>query len=229
MKKITSSFCIALFISATVLAQECVFYFPKTKNATLEYKHYDKKDKYSGRTVQKIKEIIESGTATKAIVTVDYYDDKDKQVSSHDIEVFCEAGVYYMDMENFLNEQMLQQMESLEAKVETDNLQYPPNLKVGDKLPDGWLKMELSSSGFKIMTMEITITNREVVSRENVTTPAGTFMCTKLNQTTESKGAMGFSTESSEWLSEDVGIVKSESYNSKGEKTGYMELTSITK
>ena len=80
------------------------------------------------------------------------------------------------------------------------------------------------------MTMNISITNRKIVGKESVTTPAGTFECDKITSdlTVETKMAIGFTLSFStvEWLAPKVAVVKSESYK-KGKLQGYSLLAKI--
>jgi hypothetical protein len=78
--------------------------------------------------------------------------------------------------------------------------------------------------------MTVTITDRKVVGKESVTTPAGTFDCFKItsNSTIKTKTVVGITMEFSaiEWLAPKAAIVKSESYK-KGKLQGYTLLTKL--
>ena len=80
------------------------------------------------------------------------------------------------------------------------------------------------------MTMTIKILNRKVESKESITTPAGTFSCFKITYDMESSTKiMGMNTNvklsSIDYLAEGIGVVKTESYDKKGELSGYSLLT----
>ena len=75
--------------------------------------------------------------------------------------------------------------------------------------------------------MIISITGREVLAKENVTVPAGSFDCYKINQVVETSGPMKFSTPSTEWICEGVGMIRSQSYGKNGEIAGRSELIGL--
>jgi hypothetical protein len=225
-------FVIAALITLTIYlkAQECVFYYPETKGAELVYKSFDKKGKLSATTSQKVTEYSKTANGAEATIHVKSSDDKGKNISESDLHVKCEAGTFYFDMEGYLNQQALKGMEGMEIKMEHDNLQMPSNMKVGDKLKDGWIKLTVTAGGMTVMTMEITISNRLVEKKESITTEAGTFECLKINQTVTSKVPMKIESKSSEWLSKGTGLIKSESYSSDGSSiTSSMLLSEIKK
>jgi hypothetical protein len=96
-------------------------------------------------------------------------------------------------------------------------------------LPDGELKMVVKSGSATIITITLNISNRKVEGREDITTDAGTFSSYKLSYDISTKA--GFITTNSnviEWISEGVGLVKSETYNRRGRLAGYSVLTGYT-
>jgi hypothetical protein len=80
------------------------------------------------------------------------------------------------------------------------------------------------------MNMEANTTDRKVEKMETVETPAGTFECYVIYSNTQSKMMMANkSFPNRVWLAENVGMVKSESYNSKGKILSRMVLSKITR
>ena len=79
------------------------------------------------------------------------------------------------------------------------------------------------------MTMKFDIKNRKVEKKESITTPAGTFVCYKVTYDMDMKVLMRRSMKTAEWLAPGVGVVKTETYNQKGELEGYTELTKFVK
>ena len=83
----------------------------------------------------------------------------------------------------------------------------PNKLAVGYQLPIGDVRVSMEG-----LTVVATITDNEVIGREEVTVPAGKFKCYIVKQVTEMT-MMGISavTTTKTWYSRGVGIVKSES------------------
>jgi hypothetical protein len=95
-------------------------------------------------------------------------------------------------------------------------------------LNDGEVSMAISNQmGMKIMTMSTRLTNRTVEGFEDITTPAGTFKCAKITSDIEAKVMMKMKLKMVEWISENVGTVRSESRDEKGKLNSYTVLTSI--
>lgn len=81
-----------------------------------------------------------------------------------------------------------------------------------------------------VMTMNFKITDRKVEAIEDMTTPAGTFTCFKMSQTTNMKMSFIDKTfKSVDWIAENVGSVRSESYSDAGALQSYRVLKSIDK
>jgi hypothetical protein len=217
-----------VLISISLFAQDCKFYYPKTQGAKLEYTSYDSKDKITGSSKQIIKELNETANSVSALIEVQSFDKKGKDLGTKEYGVKCENGIYSVDMKSFMDPQTLAAYEEMDIKIKSDNLNIPANLNVGDQLEDGMLDISVYSEGMKILGMRTDITQRKVESQEEVTTDAGTFNCYKITYTITVKTMFSVRMEAAEWIAEGVGTVKSETY-SKGKTMGYTLLTGIEK
>jgi len=140
-----------------------------------------------------------------------------------DLEMTCNAGTIIMDMRKFIPEEQKKAMGDFEMKIESENLEIPSKLSVGQQLKDGSVTMTASNSPIP-MKMTVKITDRKVEAKETVTTPAGTFECFKISSKSTMTNQMGmtmtFEFTNIEWLSEKVGMVKSESIGKNGKSNG---------
>ncbi len=218
---------ILFFSFGIVIAQDCIFYYPETEGTELVYQHFDKKGKLSSKSSQKVTVYKQTTNGAEAEIAIKMYDDKGKLISENELEVKCEAGIFYFDMSGYLNQEMMSAYESMEVEVNTDNLEIPSSLVAGEGLKDGIITIEIASSGIKIMTMEIVVSDRKVLSEETITTSAGTFECYKITQTVTTKMGMKMVLKSIEWLSPGTGMIKSESYSDSDKLTGRSELIEI--
>jgi hypothetical protein len=220
----------SIFLMATVItiAQDCKFYFPKKQGSQIEYKSFDGKDKLTGSSTQTVKEITETDGAYTAKMETKTFDKKGNETGSNEYVVKCENGSYYVDMKSFMDAQTMAAYEEMDVKVNSDNLEIPANIKVGDELKDGKLEIGIYSNGMKIMSMVTDITQRKVEAKEEITTDAGTFSCYKITYTMTVKTMFSVRMEIAEWIAEGVGTVKSETY-SKGNSMGYTLLSGIKK
>lgn len=166
-----------------------------------------------------------AGIRTSVIAEVKSYDDKEKELMSTQMEVYCENGVFYIDMRKFLDQQTMESFKDMEVAMETENMEFPSNLAAGQTLKDARITVSASSGGMKLFSMNVWVTNRKVEAIEDITTPAGTFTCYRITSDVETKMMMKISVKSVEWYAKNVGTVRSESYNNKGKLTGYTLLT----
>ena len=228
MKKAILVFFCSIFLYSSLQAQDCVFYYPKTEGAQLEYKNFDKKDKPTGTAIYKVKEFSENENGVKAIIEYQSFDNKGKDLGKNEFSVKCENGVYSVDMKSFLDAQTMEAYKDLQVDITSNNLEMPAKMNIGDELPEGKLIISISSEGMTMMTMTTTISNRKVETKEQVTTEAGTFDCLKITYTITTKSMIGMRFEAAQWFAEDIGSVKTENY-SKGNKISSTLLTSIKK
>ena len=111
--------------------------------------------------------------------------------------------------------------------VETEDMYIPADLAPGMELNDGHITMD-ASAGYVTMTITARAFYRKVEGIEEVTTPAGTFTAWQINGNIESKfGFMRVAYKTIQWYVENVGMVKSESYDNKGNLMGSTELQSL--
>ena len=230
MKKLINFLLVAIstvLVVQGVSAQDCRAYFPMEEGAVREMTSYDKKDKITGTTIQTVKEVREQGDRIDILVEMEMMDKKGEQFSKGELDFTCEDGVFKVDMRNYLDPNTLQGMGDLEVTVDATELVMPSELKPGMELNDGTIEMTAASGGVNVMSFTTNVKNRKVEGMETITTPAGTFECFKISQDVEVRSIMSVKTSSIEWVAENVGVVKSESYNKKGKLTGYMLLTKM--
>jgi hypothetical protein len=208
-------------------AQDCTAFFPMEEGSVREMTSYDKKDKVTGTIIQTVKEVKKEGERIDIVVEMEMKDKKGKQVSQGELVFTCEEGIFKVDMRNYLDPGSMQGMDDMEFTVDATELEMPADLEPGMELGDGSISMSASSGGMAMMNFNTFVTNRKVEGKETITTPAGTFECYKISQDMEVKSIMSIKTSSIEWVAEDVGVVKSESYNKNGKLTGYTLLTSL--
>lgn len=212
-----------------VNAQECVPYYAAGEGTVMEMTSYDKKDKVTGTNIQTVKEVKTIGDRTEWTIGTVSKDEKGKELASGDLKMSCEAGIFKMDMKNFIDQTTLDSFKEMEVTMDATDLVYPSDLDVGQTLEEGSITMKVSSSGMTIMTMVVRIYDRKVVAKEDITTPAGTFSCYKMTSTIETKSMFSMVVKSTDWIAKNVGSVRSESYDSGGKLMGYTVLTSFKK
>jgi len=210
-----------------LVAQDCEPYYIDSQGAVIEMASYDKKDKLTGTTISTVKEIKTTGNRIDWTVNVVSKDEKGKDLTSGDLKMWCENGIFKMDMKNFIDEETLKGFEGMELTMDATDLAYPRELSPGQTLPDGSITIKVASQGMTMMTLVVKIYDRKVEAIEDITTPAGTFSCFKMTQTIETKTMFKTIVKSTDWMAKKLGTVRSETYDKDGKLMSYMVLMSV--
>ena len=226
MKRLLLFFAVASFI-APLSGQDCKAYIPQKEGTILEMKTYNKKDKLNGISTQEIVKVIETGSETVFHLRQRTTDEKGKNPVESEMEFVCKDGIFYIDMNTMVNQEQMSAYEDMEMEVEVTEMEFPSNMKPGQELNDGVIKMSMVSESPVPINITVSITNRKVSAIEKITTTAGTFECYKIEQDIETKTMFSVVIQSVTWYAEGVGAVRSENYNN-GKLMGYTVLSKIT-
>ena len=228
-RSITLMAAVISFSGAGVLAQECSDYFPIRVGTVLKYGNYDKKDKFTGGSEMSFKEKRQTPEGMSVLFASRFTDDKGEELLNSEMEIECRNGVLYLDAGSLLDPATMSAYESMEVEITGDNLELPVRSPAGAELKDGGVTAVISSGGVKILTLSVQLTNRKITGRETMKTPAGSFDC--IRYTYDALSQIGFvkvNTSGVEWYSPEYGTIRSESYDKKGNLTGYTVLESIS-
>lgn len=200
MKKTISMMVLAL-AALGAWAQEpyaCV-----TKGAVLEYASYNEENKVDGYSRQVIQEVKDLGEGNYDYQVQNSTISKPKQKGEGD-----EA---YIVMGEIRGGTAQASVSGLAGSVDVTAsnsgiLSLPNKLAVGYQLPIGDVRASLDG-----VAVVVTVTENDVINREEVTVPAGTFKCYVVKQVME-MNMMGMAaiTTTKTWYSRGVGKVKSE-------------------
>ncbi len=218
-----------VFLDAQAQNDDCNGYFAYKQGTKVELTCYDKKDKVSTLLKYEVKKNESSGNKTTVLFYNETLDDKGALLAKGDYNIECKDGQIYADVRN-ISSFAAPKTADVEMSFTGDKIIYPHNLKQGQKLADAnmQIKGSMANAGLNLINMNISLTNRSVEGFESVNTPAGTFECVKISYDTDVKGGLfKFSGKSIEYLAKGIGIVKSESFDSKGKKSSSMLLTKL--
>ena len=123
-------------------------------------------------------------------------------------------GTVEQDLGASLKAVMHNMFPGAEQSVETTPARIPAVLAPGDRLPDARCVVRTG-----VMTHSITVTEREVLRFERISTPAGTFDCVVLREHKVERGpGRNRDTVSENWYARGFGPVRHDSYRySKGQ------------
>lgn len=214
------------FISYSYLAsaQDCALYIPVDEGASWEMTSYNAKGKEGGKIYYELVEKSAQGDDITFTIKSRFEDGKGKETFESTYEAYCHDGVFEIDMQSKMDGVAMGAYKDMKMEVDATNYEVPDmDASPGTKLDDASLEVQVAG----IFNMIINTTDREVLAREEIETPAGTFDCLVLTQTTQSKMIVKVQSTTKEWYAPGVGLVRSESYNKKGKLTGYSELTAL--
>ncbi|QJX48498.1 hypothetical protein HMJ29_16880 [Hymenobacter taeanensis] len=162
-------------------------------------------------------------TTTTALLKSGMYDTKNKLENLQDLRYMCRQDTCFTDGTSELNAESLSSFRNRLFTYDPVPLAWPNHPTVGSTLPSGGVTVQVSSTAVDIAKVYATVKNRKVVSgQEPVTTPAGTFQCYKVESEREHGTAaradliMRSSQRVVDYYSPEIGMVKSEFYDKKG-------------
>lgn len=208
---------IPLFVLVAFTTATCPFYFNMNVGDQIEMQSFDEKNKLTSISKQSVTEKSANKISFKSVT----YSPKEKEKGSITYDVLCENGNVKVDMKSFLDAEMMKSYDPSTINVDASHLDFPSTLTVGQTLSDGYVTVK-TVGAMAMIVIDTKISNRKVASKEDVTTPAGTFNCYKITYDVNSKiGFVKVSGSGAEWYSMDKGMIKSESYDKKGVMSGY--------
>lgn len=218
-------------ISYLASSAQCNAFFPMRENVKVYYDHFDKKDKVTVQTTQKLINITGSGSSMKATMVQEIIDAKKNEViTTSESEWTCDGGTMHFHVSNLSYMEAAGPSGGMTMDVTGDQMDMPSSLSVGQTLKDVSYNMKMAMGGVTMMNRKFDVTDRKVEAQEDVTTPAGTFSCYKMTFNTSSQGGMGGGkTKSIMWYAKDVGLVKSETYADNGKLIARQVLSRIDK
>jgi hypothetical protein len=230
MKKTILYLCLLAF-PFIAPAQECSKMYGFFKTGTqLEYTHYNKKGKVESVNTQKLTQIENRKDTLVATFEVTSVNEKGKQLYSNNFPIKCYAGTVFMDMRSVTpSQQNAGQSADMQIEVTGSDLVFPPDMKSGQVLADAEMGIIMRLGSLQVMNTKYFIKNRKVEGEESITTAAGTYKCLKISYDMEYKFMGTRNIHTLYWYAPEAGMVKSVSYDKKGNEEGRIELTKFGK
>lgn len=211
----------SLLLTGASFSQNCEAFYPFSKGAVIETQSFNAKGKLNGTSRQTILDLQTGSNSAAVKVKSESFDPKGKELSSQELVMKCENGIFIMDMKNFLDPKAMGGGGEMEVKVDAQNMEFPSVLTPGMMLKDARIKISMGSGGMTFMNMETLIFNRKVEGAETITTPAGTFECIKISYDCEVKAMVKVTVKGVQYIAKGIGVVRSETYDKNGKLTEY--------
>ena len=219
------TFC--LIASVSFAQSGCSKYYPFDEGTTFQITNYDKKGKTTGFVDYTITDVRTVEGAEVSTITSQVKDEKGELILESSYNITCKDDTISIDFNSMVNSQMFDQYQEFDLEISGTNLDLPNNLSVGQELPDASMLMIINMG--ITLKFSVNITDRKVIAKESVTTPAGTYDCFVISYSVDMK--MGFKSTgtSKQWIAKEVGMVKQEEYNKKGKLMSSSQLTAFHK
>ena len=204
---------ICLFLCTAVVAQNnCSQYYATKPGRQLIHKVFDKRDNHSHTTEYNTEYTSSSGITMNFTLS----DEEGEHITGGVLELGCSNGTTYLAPESIMTD-LLSQYEDIDYTIIAgDRLAIPNDLHIGLELPDASASIRIDA---QILTAnyDIDISDRKVVRREEVVTPAGTYDCYVITYKNRLSGRLVSKTyECTDWIAKNIGTVKQETYKQNG-------------
>ena len=195
---------------------------------------YDKKQKESGKVVYTITGSAKTGTSTSAAFNSEVFNEKGKSISKSSGKYKCTGGILLVDAKVALPSDQSSLYQDAEVKAEDSFIEYPASMSSGQALKDASFKMDMIKNGSTFSTVNFEESERKVIGKESITTPAGTWECWKITFNAFMKVTMTgigipVRMQVTEWFAPGFGIVKTETANKNGKLMGSTMITKVQK
>src|SRR5690606_35621160 len=222
MKKILFTLCL-FTLSLVCYSQECEMFSPMKEGSVLNYTIFNENKEVLGKNVHKVSSIINDGAITVAEIELTTFNKNGEEVYATIYSAECNNGDFYIDMLRFFDQNKLAQHVNVDIEIEGDFLGFPKLMKTSTRLLDG--SVTVIAGNNKPMTKSMK--NRKLLGEEKLTVAAGTFDCYKMSYDFTSDFGIGkLQGNGITWYAKDIGVVRSESYDTTGKLIEYTGLMS---
>lgn len=226
---------VALLACHTMQAQ----YFCTTQGTELHYVNYDEAGQSLSNETVTVYNVVKNASGESAQYLAKIVTNKTKNNTSYTLYNWnydgnvttCQEDLMYgpyikSDSDPAKYDSKARQAMTEELKLKGDNsLTIKKHASAGESIPDRTYSL-ISN----MLKNEINISGAAYMGEEKVSTTAGKFDCIKISYLKRTKIVLKTETvRVTEWYAEGIGLVKSESYNTKGEPDGKTILVKIVK
>ena len=226
---------VALLACHTMQAQ----YFCTTQGTELHYVNYNEAGQSLSNETVTVYNVVKNASGESAQYLAKIVTNKTKNNTSYTLYNWnydgnvttCQEDLMYgpyikSDSDPAKYDSKARQAMAEELKLKGDNsFTIKKHASAGESIPDRTYSL-ISN----MLKNEINISGAAYMGEEKVSTTAGKFDCIKISYLKRTKIVLKTETvRVTEWYAEGIGLVKSESYNTKGEPDGKTILVKIVK
>lgn len=219
---------ICLFAYQTSVAQNCESISPYKQGMYMEYTNYNKKGKSKSVEKHTIEAVDSKGGNLVIHIKTSVIEGKNN-ASAQKYVLQCNNGNFKVDMANYASHQSENQEGSISVEAVGDFIEFPSGMTAGMMLADGNIDIQIGEGDSSLAIANMSVLNRKVLGKDNLTTPAGTFKGYKISfDYLFDMGIIKVRGSGVEWYVDGIGIIRTESYSKKGKLRWSRELTKIS-
>jgi hypothetical protein len=225
-KRILMAISLILATAFGAFAQDCFKYFPQKEGTKMEITSYNDKDKVTGVAVYTILKKTKTDAEERLHLRIESKSKDSDSVFTQEFDYICKDGKMYVDMKSYLGN--LGAYNSMQVEINADKIEIPSNPTAGQTLQGGEVLATVTNNGIPFMKIGITLSNRKVEKFEDITVSGKSYKCFKITQDSETRmSVVKIKGSSAEWIAENAGVVRSEQYDKRGNRTSYSLLTKL--
>ena len=213
-----------VFVGCTLTSYgQCNPFYNIREGITWEYETFNPDDELIKRIQAKVVSFEElDGGGWVASIDLQY-GDGESEIHTGRIESKCENGIIYSSFGRFLTGSIIRDSDKLSTKVERTDIQWPPSLNVGDKLPDASLLLDAGN-----MKAGMKLTGRQVTSVDTLNIPLGKYVAYKVEYNLTTLGLKEEKLKGVDYIAEGIAVIRSEILSKNGDLREYTLITKIT-
>lgn len=227
MKRTSFILFLFLFIAAAVFSNDV--FFPTKVGSTQLVASLNSGGKVEGYSFMTVKNVRGAGNDMTVDYTILVLDKNRKPIDksgerSYSIKIT--GGVLELEIKNTMDAFFA--AKNMNYHIVGDKLFIPPNVGVGSKFNDSWMKMTIKIPIIGDVIADVMMTDIVCTGIETITVPAGTFETYKITQKTTTV-TTGWITPKiintgATWYARGIGMVKSVNFDEKGKLESSTEL-----
>jgi hypothetical protein len=228
--KLLSVIIFLIILPAFLTGQDlCKGYFVFEDGSSWTMTNYNKKKEKTGSISYELDWTEDEGGVKTMTYLYSSTDEDDELISEGNFTATCQDNTFSTSFSGLFGES-IPETPDVKVEISGDLIQYTNEMTAGQKLPDASIVVSSKiENGLNLFKVTNDLTNRKVIGFEKIITPAGTFDCVKITYEAKLKMLLTKTVTVVEYLAKGKGVVRSESYNKKGELIGYTELTQWNK
>ncbi len=202
---------IVILICLPVVSQNsCSQFYPTEEGKTLIIHQLDKRERLSTITEYTVLEVTSEGIKIGMVLK----DKRNEPITEATFSATCSNGTTLLEPESIMSG-LMRQYEAMEYSITGDDISIPNDLSIGQSLPDAAVTMVVNS-GIMNITSTVRMTDRKVVRRETISTPAGTFDCFVITYTNTLQMGLSRTMKSTQWIATGLGMIQEETRKENG-------------